>query len=69
MRHADVALLQAAIELAEAETAADRARFYAFARRGRPQADADLARTVDLRHRGQAYRLRRRADRAAAAIA
>ena len=34
VRHADVALLQAAIELSEAETAADRARFYAFARRG-----------------------------------
>jgi acetyl/propionyl-CoA carboxylase alpha subunit/acetyl-CoA carboxylase carboxyltransferase component len=57
VRHADVALLQAAITLAEAATAADRARFYAFARRGRPQADAELARTVDLRHRGQTYRL------------
>ena len=52
VRHADVALLQAAIELADEATAADRARFYAFARRGRPQADADLARTVELRHRG-----------------
>jgi acetyl/propionyl-CoA carboxylase alpha subunit/acetyl-CoA carboxylase carboxyltransferase component len=57
VRHADVALLQAAITLAEAATAADRARFYAFARRGRPQADAELARVVDLRHRGQTYRL------------
>ena len=57
MRHADVALLQAAIVLAEEATAADRARFYALARRGRPQADADLVRTVDLRHRGQTYRL------------
>ena len=57
MRHADVALLQAAIVLAEEATAADRARFYALARRGRPQADAGLVRTVDLRHRGQTYRL------------
>ena len=57
MRHADVALVQAAIVLAEEATAADRARFYALARRGRPQADADLVRTVDLRHRGQTYRL------------
>ncbi|HEX6618924.1 MAG TPA: biotin/lipoyl-containing protein, partial [Solirubrobacteraceae bacterium] len=57
VRHADVALLQAAIVLAEEATAADRARFYALARRGRPQADADLVRTVDLRHRGQTYRL------------
>jgi acetyl/propionyl-CoA carboxylase alpha subunit/acetyl-CoA carboxylase carboxyltransferase component len=57
VRHADVALLQAAIVLAEEASAADRARFYAFARRGRPQADARLARTVDLRQRGQTYRL------------
>ncbi len=57
MRHADVALLQAAIVLAEEATAADRARFYALARRGRPEADAELVRTVDLRHLGQTYRL------------
>jgi acetyl/propionyl-CoA carboxylase alpha subunit/acetyl-CoA carboxylase carboxyltransferase component len=57
VEHADVALLQAAIELSEAETAADLSRFYAFARRGRPQAAAPLARTVELRHRGQTYRL------------
>ncbi|MGA2321080.1 MAG: carboxyl transferase domain-containing protein [Solirubrobacteraceae bacterium] len=56
VRHADLALLQAAIELAEAETEADRARFYAFARRGRPQVSAGLARTVQLRHSGQSYR-------------
>jgi acetyl/propionyl-CoA carboxylase alpha subunit/acetyl-CoA carboxylase carboxyltransferase component len=57
VRHADVALLQAAIALAEAASAADRARFYAFARRGRPRAGAGLAHSVDLRHRGQTYRL------------
>ena len=56
VRHADLAVLQAAVEISEAETAADRARFYAFARRGRPQADAGTARVVELRHRGQAYR-------------
>ena len=43
VRHADVALLQAAIALADGATADERARFYAFARRGRPQAGADLA--------------------------
>ena len=32
--------------------------FYALARRGRPQARPQTGRTVDLRHRGQAYRLR-----------
>jgi acetyl/propionyl-CoA carboxylase alpha subunit/acetyl-CoA carboxylase carboxyltransferase component len=57
VRHADVALIQAAVELSEAETAADRARFYAFARRGRPQAGAGICRVVDLVHRGTAYRL------------
>ena len=57
VRYADIALLQAAIELADADTAADRARFYAFARRGRPQVGGGLARTVELRHRGQSYRL------------
>ncbi len=40
VRHADVALVQAAIELADEDLAADRARFYAYARRGRPQASA-----------------------------
>jgi acetyl/propionyl-CoA carboxylase alpha subunit/acetyl-CoA carboxylase carboxyltransferase component len=57
VRHADVALLQAAIALTDGATADDRARFYAFARRGRPQAGADLTRTFELRHRGQSYRL------------
>ncbi|MGP0053748.1 MAG: carboxyl transferase domain-containing protein [Solirubrobacteraceae bacterium] len=56
VRHGDVALLQAAIELADLDTAADRARFYAFARRGRPQTSTDLARGYELRHRGQSYR-------------
>jgi len=56
-RHADIALLQAAIELADEGLAADRARFYAFARRGRPQADRSLTRSYELRHRGQSYRL------------
>ncbi|MGZ6705848.1 MAG: ATP-binding protein [Solirubrobacteraceae bacterium] len=55
-RHAGVALLQAAVELAEAQTSEERARFYAFARRGRPQSDASLTRTVELLHRGNAYR-------------
>ncbi len=56
VRHADVAVLQAAIEISEAETAADRARFYAFARRGRPQASAATERVVELRQGGSAYR-------------
>ena len=42
VRHADAALVQAAIALCDAATADDRAHFYALARRGRPQADADV---------------------------
>ncbi|WP_211233177.1 ATP-binding protein [Solirubrobacter soli] len=54
---ADVALLQAAIELADRETALERASFYAFARRGRPEASPQVSRAVEVRHRGQAYRV------------
>ena len=54
--HADIALLQAVLELAEAEEAADRARFYAYARRGRPRAHDEVGRTLDLAYRGQGYR-------------
>ena len=57
VRHANIALVQAAIALADAETAIDRARFFAFARRGRPQSSAEPERTIELRHCGHAYRL------------
>ncbi|MGO9496473.1 MAG: carboxyl transferase domain-containing protein [Solirubrobacteraceae bacterium] len=56
-RHGDLALLQAAIELSDQDAADDRARFYAFARRGRPQAAGALSRTYELSHRGESYRL------------
>ena len=56
IRHADAALVQAAIALSDAATADERARFYALARRGRPSADADVCRTVDLLYRGVSYR-------------
>ena len=66
IRHADAALVQAAIALSDQATADERARFYALARRGRPSADADVCRTVDLLHRASAIasrsaRSRRRA--------
>jgi acetyl/propionyl-CoA carboxylase alpha subunit/acetyl-CoA carboxylase carboxyltransferase component len=57
LRGAHAALAQAAIELADAETAIDRSSFYALARRGRPQARAASGRTIELRHRGHGYRL------------
>jgi acetyl/propionyl-CoA carboxylase alpha subunit/acetyl-CoA carboxylase carboxyltransferase component len=56
-RHADVALLAAAIDIYDSEQARERRDFYAAASRGRPQASHEIGRTVDLRHRGQAYRL------------
>ncbi len=57
VRHGDLALLQAAIELGDRDAADDRARFYALARGGRPHATGALSRTYELRHRGQPYRL------------
>ena len=57
VRHANVAVIQAAIELADVATADARARFYALARRGRPHADAEVSRTIELRQRGQRYRI------------
>jgi acetyl/propionyl-CoA carboxylase alpha subunit/acetyl-CoA carboxylase carboxyltransferase component len=56
VRHADTALIRAAIALCDDATAAERSRFYALARRGRPHAEADICRTVDLLHRGTSYR-------------
>jgi acetyl/propionyl-CoA carboxylase alpha subunit/acetyl-CoA carboxylase carboxyltransferase component len=58
VRHADAALVQAAIALSDAATAEERGHFYALARRGRPSAEADVCRTVDLLHRGVSYRFR-----------
>jgi acetyl/propionyl-CoA carboxylase alpha subunit/acetyl-CoA carboxylase carboxyltransferase component len=56
-RHADVALLATAVEIYDAEQRLERTGFYSTATRGRPQASHEIGRTVDLRHRGQAYRL------------
>ncbi|MGH2968815.1 MAG: biotin/lipoyl-containing protein, partial [Solirubrobacteraceae bacterium] len=56
VRHADAALVQAAIALGDAATATERGRFYALARRGRPHTEADVCHTVDLLHRGVSYR-------------
>ena len=56
-RHADVALVAAAIETYDAEEEIERRRFYAAATRGRPQASHEIGRPVELRHRGETYRL------------
>ena len=55
VRHADAALVQAAIALCEVAAAGERGAFYALARRGRPQADAEVCHALDLMHRGVGY--------------
>lgn len=57
-RHADVALLQAAIDAYEAELAVEQAQFYASAARGRPQVQSEIGRLLALRYRGQLYSMR-----------
>jgi acetyl/propionyl-CoA carboxylase alpha subunit/acetyl-CoA carboxylase carboxyltransferase component len=56
-RNADVALVAAAIDADEAEESVERERFYASARRGRPKASHEIVRAVEVRHRGESYRL------------
>jgi acetyl/propionyl-CoA carboxylase alpha subunit/acetyl-CoA carboxylase carboxyltransferase component len=56
-RHADVAVLQAAVEVYEAELAAERAQFFASAARGRPMLRRGVGVTSDLRLGGQVYRV------------
>ncbi|CAN5418114.1 biotin carboxylase N-terminal domain-containing protein [soil metagenome] len=54
-RHADVALLSAAIEVYDAEEALERASFFASARGGRPRASHVVGRSVELGYQGQTY--------------
>jgi len=56
-RNADVAIIAAAIDTDAAEETIERGRFYASARRGRPKTSHEIQRTMELRHRGQSYRL------------
>jgi acetyl/propionyl-CoA carboxylase alpha subunit/acetyl-CoA carboxylase carboxyltransferase component len=57
-KHADVALLQAAIDAYESELAVEQAQFYASAARGRPQVQSEIGRVLALRHRGQLYSMK-----------
>jgi acetyl/propionyl-CoA carboxylase alpha subunit/acetyl-CoA carboxylase carboxyltransferase component len=56
--HADVALIQAAIDVYEAEFALEREQFFASAARMRPVVRTEAGRSVELRYKGQHYRLR-----------
>jgi acetyl/propionyl-CoA carboxylase alpha subunit/acetyl-CoA carboxylase carboxyltransferase component len=55
--HADVALLQAAVEAYDAELAAEQGRFFAGATRGRPEVREGVGVTMDLRHHGHVYQV------------
>jgi acetyl/propionyl-CoA carboxylase alpha subunit/acetyl-CoA carboxylase carboxyltransferase component len=57
-RHADVALVSAAVEAYDAEHALARSSFYAEVARGRPGPPAEIGRRVEFRYRGQPYALR-----------
>ncbi|MGR7027092.1 ATP-binding protein [Geodermatophilus sp. URMC 62] len=52
-----VALVQVALDLAEAEEEQERLAFLASARGGRPRAPHEVGRTIELGLRGQVYRL------------
>jgi len=54
-RHAELALVRAAIEAYETEADAEKARFLSTAARGRPEVRPETSRTVELRQGGQAY--------------
>lgn len=57
-KHAEVALVQAAIDAYDAELAVEQAQFYASAARGRPQVRHEIGRMLALRYRGQLYSMK-----------
>ena len=57
-KHADVALVQAAIDAYDADLAVEQAQFYASAARGRPLVRSEIGRTFALSHRGQIYSIK-----------
>jgi len=56
-RHAELALVRAAIEAYEAEADAEKARFLSASLRGRPEVRAETSRTAEMRQSGQSYRV------------
>ena len=57
-RHARIALLQAAIEVYDAEHAEELEAFFASAARMRPTCRADVGRQVEFGYRGHRYQFR-----------
>ena len=56
-QYANVALIHAAIEAYMSESALEQTQFYVSATRGRPQVRAGVGRTIELRYRGNSYRM------------
>lgn len=56
-QYAEVALVMAAIEAYNAQSAVEQAQFYASAVRGRPFVRSEIGLSVELRHRGHSYSL------------
>ena len=56
-RHADVALLQAAIDVYDAELGLQQSQFYGWAARGRPRVGSEIGHVTPLRYRGNRYKL------------
>jgi acetyl/propionyl-CoA carboxylase alpha subunit/acetyl-CoA carboxylase carboxyltransferase component len=56
-RHADVALLQAALDVYDAELRVEQSQFYAWAARGRPRVRPEIGHVAPLRYRGNRYKL------------
>jgi acetyl/propionyl-CoA carboxylase alpha subunit len=55
VRHADLAVLVAAVDAADVEQRYDQAELFASASRGRPQTSAEVGRTIELVYRGHDY--------------
>jgi acetyl/propionyl-CoA carboxylase alpha subunit/acetyl-CoA carboxylase carboxyltransferase component len=56
--HADIALLQAAVDVYESEFVAEREEFFVSAQRLRPHVRPEVGRVVELRYRGHRYALK-----------
>ena len=57
-KHADVALVQAAVDAYDAECAVERAQFYASAARGRPLVRSEIGRVLALRYGSRLYSMK-----------
>jgi acetyl/propionyl-CoA carboxylase alpha subunit/acetyl-CoA carboxylase carboxyltransferase component len=58
--HANVALIQAALDVYDRELALEQKNFFVSASRGRPTVRADVGRSIELKYAGQTYKLETR---------